>query len=57
MEGHWKFLGGGGFLEAQYEAELKFPGGKGNAKQKNLLWAEYGYFMGQHMMLMFNVLS
>ena len=34
MEGHWKFLGGGGmlrakFLEAMYENKLKFPGGDG----------------------------
>ena len=35
MEGHQKFLGGGGgvvlkakFLEAKYEAKLKFPGGR-----------------------------
>ena len=39
MEGHWKFLGGGGvlkakFLEAMYENKLEFPGGKGGAKQK-----------------------
>ena len=38
MEGHWKFLGGGGvlkakFLEEMYENKLKFPGG-GGAKQK-----------------------
>ena len=47
MEGHWKFLGGGGvlkvkILEAKYEAKLEFPGirggggGKVVAKQKNL---------------------
>ena len=39
MEGHRKFLGGGGvlkakILEAKYEAEVEFPGGKGGAKQK-----------------------
>ena len=44
MEGHWKFLGGGGwgggglkakFLEAMYENNLEFPGGEGGgAKQK-----------------------
>ena len=47
MEGHWKFLGGGGwrggggglkakFLEAMYENNLEFPGGGGGtgAKQK-----------------------
>ena len=49
MEGHWKFLGGGGvlkakFLEAMYENKLEFPGGRG-CKTKNLLWGEYGYFL------------
>ena len=39
MEGHWKFLGGGGvlkvkILEAKYEAKLEFPGEMGGAKQK-----------------------
>ena len=39
MEGHQKFLGGGGvlkvkILEAKYEAKLEFPGGMGGAKQK-----------------------
>ena len=39
MEGHWKFLGGGGvlkakFLEAMYENRLELPGGEGGAKQK-----------------------
>ena len=35
MEGHWKFLGGGGgvlkakILEAKYEAKLEFLGGRG----------------------------
>ena len=34
MEGHWKFLGGGGvlkvkILEAKYEAKLEFPGIRG----------------------------
>ena len=33
MEGHWKFLGGGGVLKAKlleekYEAKLEFPGGE-----------------------------
>ena len=33
MEGHWKFLGGGGkILEAKYEVKLEFSGGRG-AKQ------------------------
>ena len=36
-EGHWKFLGGGGslqakILEAKYKAKLKFPGGKGEGR-------------------------
>ena len=53
-EGHWKFLGGGGvlkatILDAKYEAKLEFPGGRGRgAKQKNLLWGEYGYFLELH---------
>ena len=41
MEGHWKFLGGGGggflkikILEAKYEAKLEIPGGMGGAKHK-----------------------
>ena len=34
MEGHWKFLGGGGLLkgkilDAKYVAKLEFPGGPG----------------------------
>ena len=45
MEGHWKFLGGGGvlkakILEAKYEAKLGFLGGRG-VQNKNLLWGEY----------------
>ena len=39
MEGHWKFLGGEGVLEAKilevkYEAKLEFPEVGGGAKQK-----------------------
>ena len=39
MEGHWKFLGGGGvlkakFLEKMYENKLEFPGGRGENKTK-----------------------
>ena len=40
MEGHWKFLGGGGgvlgvkILEAKYEAKLEFPNGREEAKVK-----------------------
>ena len=53
MEGHWKFLGGGGvlkakFFEEMYENKLEFPGGRGGAKQKNLLWGEYGYYLELH---------
>ena len=38
MEGHWKFLGGGGvlrvkFLEVMYENKLEFPGEKGEGVQ------------------------
>ena len=35
------------FLEAIYENKLEFLGGKGGAKQKNLL-GKYGYFLGLH---------
>ena len=50
MEGHWKFLGGGGvlktkFVEALYENKLEFPGGEGGCKTKNLPWGGYGYFL------------
>ena len=39
MEGHWKFLGGGGvlkpkLLEEIYENKLEFPGGRGGCKTK-----------------------
>ena len=39
MEGHQKFLGGGGvlkvkILQAKYEAKLEFPGGKGGPNKK-----------------------
>ena len=39
MEGHQKFLGGGGvlkvkILEAKYEAKLEFPGGMGLQNKK-----------------------
>ena len=43
MEGHWKFLGGGGgvlkykVLEAKYEAKLEFARG-GGCKTKNSPW-------------------
>ena len=47
------FLGGGGilkakFLEAMYENKPEFLGGEGGARQKNLLWREYGYFLELH---------
>ena len=52
MEGHWKFLGGGGvlkakFLEEMYENKLGFARG-GGCKTKNLPWGEYGYFLELH---------
>ena len=31
-------------LEAKYEAKLEVLGGRRDAKQKYLLWGEYGYF-------------
>ena len=44
MEGHQKFLGGGGLksqiLEAKYEAKLEFPEGMGGVGR-----GEYGYFL------------
>ena len=47
MEGHWKFLGGGGifiaeFLEAMYENKPEFPEGEGGCKTNNLPWGEHG---------------
>ena len=35
-------------LEAMYEDKPEFPGGRGDAKQKNLPWGEYGYFLELH---------
>ena len=32
-------------LKEKYEAKLEFHRGMGDAKQKNLLWWEYGYFL------------
>ena len=51
MEGHWKFLGGGGgrgileakILEAKYEAKLEFPGGMG-VQNKNCPWGGMDIF-------------
>ena len=40
MEGHWKFLGGGGgglkakCLEEMYKYKLEFPGGRGVQNKK-----------------------
>ena len=57
MEGHWKFLGGGGvlkakFLEAMYQNKPEFPEGQGGggAKQKTFSGGsmEYGYFLDLH---------
>ena len=55
MEGHWKFLKGGGgvlnakFLKAMYGNKLEFPGVRGGGgKTKNLPWGEYGYFLELH---------
>ena len=38
-------------LEGQYEAKLEFPGGCGGAKQINLPWGEYGYFLELHILV------
>ena len=54
MEGHWKFLGGGGvlkakFVEAMYENKLEFPGGGGGCKTKTFCGGgTYGYFLELH---------
>ena len=49
MEGHRKCLGGGGLksqhFRSKYKANLEFPGGIGDAKQKTLHGVEYGYFL------------
>ena len=45
MEGHKKFLGGGGcqnFRSYKYEAKLEFPSlGRGLQKKELKLWGEY----------------
>ena len=57
MEGHWKFLGGGGvlkakFLEAMYENKPEFPegqaggGGRWGAKQKTFSGGSMDTFSG-----------
>ena len=55
MEGHQKFLGGGGvfkviILEVKYEAKLEFSGGMfgGWGVQKNPSVGKYGYFLELH---------
>ena len=58
MEGHRKFLGGGGFLkakclEAKYEAKLESFEGRGGVKNKNLSWEGYGYFLELHILNLF----
>ena len=35
-------------LEEKYEAKLEFPVGREGAKQRNLPWEEYGYFLELH---------
>ena len=64
MEGHWKFLGGGGFLktkflEAVYENKLEFPGGRwgGGRKTKNLPWWECGYFLELHNVVLAHIVN
>ena len=57
MEGHWKFLGGGGvkvkILEVKYGAKLEFSWKKGAGwgggvqNKKPSMW-EYGYFLELH---------
>ena len=62
MEGHWKFLGGGGggvlkvkSLEAKYEAQLEFPGGGGGegAKQKTFCGGSVDIFWNSTLQLKF----
>ena len=53
MDGHWKFLGGGGvlkakILEAKYEAKLEFLGGGRGVQNKKPSVGEYGYFLELH---------
>ena len=57
MEGHQKFVGGGGggvlkgkILETKYKAKVEFLGRwGGGAGNKNLSWGElYGYFLELH---------
>ena len=54
MEGHWKFLGGGGVfkakcLEAMYGNKLEFPGGGGGGcKTKTFCGEGYRYFLKLH---------
>ena len=53
MEGHWKFLGGGGvlkakFLEEMYTNKLEFPGGRGGCKTKKTSMGGVWIFSGTH---------
>ena len=55
MEGHRKFLEGGGvlkvkILESMYEAKLEFPRG-GGCKTKSPPWGKYRYFLELHVSL------
>ena len=55
MEGHWKFLGGGGgvskakFLEEMYESKLEFPEGRG-CKTKSLPWGVWIFSGTAHLL-------
>ena len=52
MEGHLKFLGGGGSQKPEfYEGKPEFPGGMG-VQNKNVPWGEYGYFLELHNVLL-----
>ena len=59
MEGHWKFLGGGGLgsqiLEASMKINWNFLGGWG-CKTKTFCGVEYRYYLEkQHNLFSFNV--
>ena len=49
MEGHWKFLGGGGVLKAKQSMKLNWNFlGVRRCKTKNLPSGEHGYFLELH---------